>query len=140
MVKPEVQLLGYGSHRNKIDSEGAIVLHDLTMKAIILTATIAGAMALSACSTPETTTTTSTTKARKVNYASQANVKTINGKRYIWVPGQLGSNMSGHWVLEGSREAETLGVQQATAGTLAGWQGTSGEGQVPEGAKKTQGF
>ena len=110
------------------------------MKAIILTATIAGAMALSACSTAETSTTTSTTKARKVNYASQANVKTINGKRYIWVPGQLGSNMSGHWVLEGSREAETLGVQQATAGTLAAWQGTSGEGRVPDnGPKKDQG-
>ena len=112
------------------------------MKTIIITATIAGAMALGACSATQTSTTTSTstTKARKVNYASQANVKTINGKRYIWVPGQLGSNMSGHWVLEDSREAQTLGVQQATAGTLGGWQGTSGEGQVPEGAKKTQGL
>ncbi|MDQ3119515.1 MAG: carboxypeptidase-like regulatory domain-containing protein [Verrucomicrobiota bacterium] len=35
----------------------------------------------------------------------KANVKVINGKRYVWVPGAIGSNMGGKWVEEGSDEA-----------------------------------
>ncbi|MDQ3313551.1 MAG: carboxypeptidase-like regulatory domain-containing protein [Verrucomicrobiota bacterium] len=34
-----------------------------------------------------------------------ANVKVMNGKRYVWVPAPLGSNMGGKWVPEGSDEA-----------------------------------
>ena len=35
----------------------------------------------------------------------KANVKVINGKRHVWVPGPIGSNMGGRWVEEGSEEA-----------------------------------
>ena len=35
----------------------------------------------------------------------KANVKIINGKRHVWVPGRLGSNMGGKWVLEGTEGA-----------------------------------
>ena len=33
---------------------------------------------------------------------SNANVKIINGKRYVWMPAVTGSNMPGRWVPEGS--------------------------------------
>ena len=39
----------------------------------------------------------------------KAIVKVINGKRYVWVPGPIGSNMGGRWVEEGS-EAAALSV------------------------------
>ena len=35
----------------------------------------------------------------------KANVKIINGKRHVWVPGPIGSNMGGRWVEEGSAAA-----------------------------------
>ena len=35
----------------------------------------------------------------------KANVKMINGKRHVWVPAPIGSNMGGKWVEEGSEEA-----------------------------------
>ncbi|MBA2271444.1 MAG: hypothetical protein H0W20_12750 [Chthoniobacterales bacterium] len=35
----------------------------------------------------------------------KANVKIINGKRYVWVPGPIGSNIRGRWVEEGSEAA-----------------------------------
>ncbi len=35
----------------------------------------------------------------------RANVKVMNGKRYIWVPGEIGSNMGGKWVEEGTEGA-----------------------------------
>ena len=35
----------------------------------------------------------------------RANVKVMNGKRYVWVPGALGSNMGGKWAEEGTEEA-----------------------------------
>ncbi len=35
----------------------------------------------------------------------RANVKIMHGKRYVWVPGRLGSQMGGKWVEEGSEEA-----------------------------------
>ena len=35
----------------------------------------------------------------------KANVKVINGKRHVWVPGPIGSNIGGRWVEEGSDEA-----------------------------------
>jgi hypothetical protein len=38
-----------------------------------------------------------------------------NGKRLVWIPKQLGSNMPGHWVEEDSAEAKTA----KAAGTLS---------------------
>jgi hypothetical protein len=35
----------------------------------------------------------------------KANVKMINGKRYVWVPGPIGSNIGGKWVEEGTEGA-----------------------------------
>lgn len=35
----------------------------------------------------------------------RANVKVINGKRHVWVPGPIGSNIGGKWVEEGSEGA-----------------------------------
>jgi hypothetical protein len=35
----------------------------------------------------------------------KANVKVINGKRHVWVPAPIGSNMGGKWVEEGTDEA-----------------------------------
>lgn len=35
----------------------------------------------------------------------KANVKVINGKRYVWVPGPIGSNIGGRWVEEGTEGA-----------------------------------
>ena len=41
--------------------------------------------------------------------AADANVKIINGKRYVWVKGgEVGSNIGGHWVEEGSRAASNV--------------------------------
>ena len=40
---------------------------------------------------------------------SNANVKIINGKRYVWVKGgETGSHLGGHWVEEGSPEARNV--------------------------------
>ena len=35
----------------------------------------------------------------------KANVKVINGKRHVWVPAPIGSNMGGKWVEEGTEGA-----------------------------------
>jgi hypothetical protein len=35
----------------------------------------------------------------------KANVKIINGKRHVWVPGPIGSNIGGRWVEEGTEGA-----------------------------------
>lgn len=35
----------------------------------------------------------------------KANIKVINGKRHVWVPGPIGSNMGGKWAEEGSDAA-----------------------------------
>jgi hypothetical protein len=35
----------------------------------------------------------------------KANVKVINGKRHVWVPAPIGSNMGGRWVEEGTEGA-----------------------------------
>lgn len=37
--------------------------------------------------------------------AVKANVKIINGKKYVWVPGPIGSGMGGRWVEEASEAA-----------------------------------
>jgi len=40
------------------------------------------------------------TSAQTVAAAEQSNVKIINGKRHVWVRGEIGSNLGGKWVLE----------------------------------------
>ena len=45
----------------------------------------------------------------------KANVKVINGKRHVWVPGAIGSNMGGRWVEEGS-EAAALSTSNKKGG------------------------
>ena len=46
----------------------------------------------------------------------RANVKIMNGKRYVWVPGRLGSNMSGKWVEEGTEGAALAVTKEGEAG------------------------
>ena len=45
----------------------------------------------------------------------KANVKIINGKRHVWVPGPIGSNVGGRWVEEGS-EAAALSTSNRKGG------------------------
>ena len=40
--------------------------------------------------------------------AGNAKVKIVNGKRWFWVNGSTGSNLGGHWVEEGSAEAQNV--------------------------------
>src|ERR1700674_3915842 len=47
--------------------------------------------------------------------ATEANGAVKNGKKMVWIPPQLGSNMPGHWVEEGSAEA----MAARSAGTLS---------------------
>lgn len=42
------------------------------------------------------------------NTSGNAKVKVVNGKRYIWVVSETGSNMGGHWVEEGSPAARNV--------------------------------
>ena len=67
----------------------------------ILFSLVAGAVVLSGCATGnETVTTTPTT-----THSSNSKVKLINGKRCVFVPSELGSNIPGRWVPEDSPEA-----------------------------------
>jgi hypothetical protein len=52
------------------------------------------------------TTTKVAVKPGQGSEAVKANVKVMNGKRYVWVPGSLGSNMGGRWVEEGTEAAK----------------------------------
>src|SRR6202521_2243515 len=47
--------------------------------------------------------------------AAEANGAVKNGKKMVWIPPQLGSNMPGHWAEEGSAEA----VAAKNAGNLS---------------------
>jgi hypothetical protein len=47
--------------------------------------------------------------------AAEANGAVKNGKKMVWIPPQLGSNMPGHWAEEGSAEA----VAAKSAGNLS---------------------
>lgn len=40
--------------------------------------------------------------------SGSAKVKIVNGKRWFWVNGSTGSNLGGHWVEEGSAEAQNV--------------------------------
>ena len=60
-------------------------------------------------------------------------VKIINGKRFVWMPPELGSNMGGKWVPEGSPGAPKANVQRGNRDTLQRMQDHSGQGSVPGG-------
>lgn len=59
----------------------------------------------------------------------KANVKVMDGKRYVWVPGQLGSQIGGRWVEEGSDEARlsTTNQKGRQSEELRNMQNRSGE-------------
>lgn len=60
----------------------------------------------------------------------RANVKIINGKRYVWVPGPIGSQIRGRWVEEGS-EASRISTSNKKGGdaeVLRKFQDASGQG------------
>ena len=62
--------------------------------------------------------------------AVRANVKVINGKRYVWIPGPIGTNTGGRWVEEGS-EAARLSTSNRRGGdgeVLRKLQDASGQG------------
>jgi hypothetical protein len=40
--------------------------------------------------------------------SGNSNVKVMNGKRYVWVKAETGSNLGGRWVEEGSPEARNV--------------------------------
>lgn len=60
-------------------------------------------------------------------------VKVINGKRFVWMPPELGSNMGGKWVPEGSPGAPKANVQRGNRDSLQRMQDHSGQGSVPGG-------
>ena len=45
--------------------------------------------------------------------ADNKNVKIIKGKRYVWVQGELGSNIGGRWVEEGTHAAGNISRMNA---------------------------
>lgn len=83
------------------------------MKTSIFTAFLAGSVMLSGCNTTQTTTTTSSETTRAAVHGNE-NVKVINGKRYVFIRQELGSNIPGRWVQEDSAEAQLA----RSAGTL----------------------
>ena len=60
-------------------------------------------------------------------------VKIINGKRFVWMPPEMGSNMGGKWVPEGSPGAPKANVQRGNRESLQRMQDFSGQGAVPGG-------
>ena len=60
-------------------------------------------------------------------------VKIINGKRFVWMPPELGSNMGGKWVPEGSPGAPKANIQRGNRDSLQRMQDHSGQGSVPGG-------
>jgi hypothetical protein len=83
------------------------------MKTSILLAAVAGSVWLSGCNTTQTSTTTTAGTTRAAVHGNE-NVKIINGKRYVYVHQELGSNIPGRWVPEDSAEAQLA----RSAGTL----------------------
>ncbi len=61
--------------------------------------------------------------------SDDSKVKIINGKRYVWVGPETGSNMGGRWVEEGSVDASK--VQRGNADGLRRIQDGAGRGTLP---------
>lgn len=66
--------------------------------------------------------------------AVRANVKVMNGKRYVWVPGPVGSQIRGRWVEEGSEAARlsTSNKKGEDAEVLRRFQDGSGQGTASD--------
>ena len=60
-------------------------------------------------------------------------VKIMNGKRFVWMPPELGSNMGGKWVPEGSPGAPKANIQRGNRDGLQRMQDHSGQGAIPGG-------
>ncbi|MBA2432425.1 MAG: hypothetical protein H0V56_09985 [Chthoniobacterales bacterium] len=60
-------------------------------------------------------------------------VKIINGKRFVWMPPELGSNMGGKWVPEGSPGAPRANITKGNQDDLKRMQDFGGQGSVPGG-------
>ena len=58
-------------------------------------------------------------------------VKIINGKRYVWMPPEMGSNMGGKWVPEGSPGAPAANTTRGNQDSLRRMQDAAGQGSVP---------
>ncbi|MGH8163289.1 MAG: hypothetical protein ACREP1_03020 [Rhodanobacteraceae bacterium] len=93
------------------------------MKKNLLLVAVAGSALLGACGTTETTTPTATTSAHGTYVETDRPVKIINGKRYVFVPAELGSNVPGRWVPEDSAAAQASATQAISAKQLQDLQG-----------------
>ena len=58
-------------------------------------------------------------------------LKIMNGKRYVWMPPELGSNIGGKWVPEGSPGAPRANVSRGNRDSLQRMQDMSGQGSMP---------
>ena len=63
-----------------------------------------------------------------------AQQRMLDGKRYVWVAAQTGSNLGGHWALEG--EADARPVVRLKSGFMQRMQDYSGEGSMVKGMYK----
>ena len=111
------------------------------MKTIILSATLAGIVILAGCNTTQTTSTTTTSEThRAATTGDEPGIKIINGKRYVFIRPELGSNIPGRWVLESSAEAQ-LARQAGTIdrGTIQRTQDFPGQTLDQGGAKAVPG-
>ena len=117
------------------------------MKIPLLLAIVGSLLVFSACSTTPSTTTTTTTTTSASTSASNApprgdeTVRIINGKRYVYVRPELGSNIPGRWVLESSAAAQ-LARQTGTLNenSIRRTQDMQGQGLDPGGAKAVPGI
>jgi hypothetical protein len=56
-------------------------------------------------------------------------VKVMNGKRYVWIEGETGTNVRGRWVEEGSAAARSMGTMDRES--VSFMQDRSGQGAAP---------
>ena len=73
-------------------------------------------LALAGCATPESTTTTRTTAVSTEQHGTYVRqnrpFKIIGGKRYVFIPAELGSNVPARWVPEDSPAAQNAPATQ----------------------------
>jgi hypothetical protein len=100
---------------------------------------LASSVLLTGCNATPTATTTSTSN-RTAATRGDRDVKIINGKRYVYVRPELGSNIPGRWVLESSAAAQ-LARQTGTLdeGSFQKTQDMQGQSLDPGGAKAVPG-
>ena len=60
-------------------------------------------------------------------------VRIINGKRFVWMVNEMGSNIGGKWVPEGSPGAPAANTTRGNADSLRRMQDQSGQGAIPGG-------